>query len=216
MTELRASRTASRRAAAEREILDAAWSVMVREGVAALSVREVARSVGLRQQSLTYYFPTKQALLDALFADGFADLRAVLDRLPVSPNPVEAVVAVAEAVVAYCAAHPARYHLMLQRTVPGFAPSDTSHQVALGVLGVLVDRLAVAGITNPGDVALIRGLISGLAAEQIANEPGGQDYVSQTTRGIRILLASLTTTAHTSAVPPSDTTTDRGGGDEAE
>ncbi len=191
MTGLTASRPAKRRAAAERAILDAAWSVMAREGVAALSVREVARSVGLRQQSLTYYFPTKQALLDALFADGFADLRAVLDELPSSQDPIEGVVAVAEAVVAYCAAHPPRYHLMLQRTVPGFTPTDASHEVALGVLGVLVDRLAAAGITHPGDVALVRGLISGLAAEQIANEPGGHSYISQATRGIRMLLGSL-------------------------
>jgi AcrR family transcriptional regulator len=82
------STPANRRAVAERAILDAAWSVMAREGVAALSVREVARSVGLRQQSLTYYFPTKQALLDALFADGFADLRAVLEGLPISRESI--------------------------------------------------------------------------------------------------------------------------------
>jgi AcrR family transcriptional regulator len=201
MTDIEASRTANRRAAAERAILDAAWSVMAREGVAALSVREVARSVGLRQQSLTYYFPTKQALLDALFADGFADLRAVLERLPVGEDLIEGVVAVAEAVVAYCAAHPPRYHLMLQRTVPGFAPTDASHGVALGVLRVLGDRLAVAGITHPGDVALVRGLISGLAAEQIANEPGGHLYVSQTNRGIRMLLASLREDAATVPSP---------------
>src|SRR3712207_6200099 len=127
MTGSAISRAASRRAAAEREILDAAWSVMAREGTAALSVREVARSVGLRQQSLTHYFPTKQALLDALFADGFGDLRTVLGAIPLSRDPVADVVAVAEAVVAYCVAHPARYHLMLQRTVPGFTPSDASH-----------------------------------------------------------------------------------------
>lgn len=185
------SRAASRRAAAKRPILLAAWSVMDRQGVAALSVREVARKVGLRQQSLTHYFPTKQALLDALFADGFADLRTVLSRVPPNDDPIEAVVAVAEAVVEYCVAHPARYHLMLQRTVPGFAPSSESHDVALRCLGILIERLAAAGISEPDDVALIRGLISGLAAEQIANEPEGRHYVSQTARGIRALLGFL-------------------------
>src|SRR5687768_18167004 len=122
MTESPTSRTAGRRAAVEREILDAAWSLMGREGVAALSVREVARSVGLRQQSLTYYFPTKQALMDALFADGFRDLASVLEALPPFPESIDGVVAVGAAVVDYCVAHPARYHLMFQRTVPGFAP----------------------------------------------------------------------------------------------
>ncbi len=193
MTESSPNRAADRRAATQRAILDAAWSVMAREGVAALSVREVARSVGLRQQSLTYYYPSKQALLDALFADGFADLRTVLDRVAVSPDPIEAVVDVAEAVVVYCAHHPARYHLMLQRTVPGFTPSDASHDVALGVLGTLVDRLGSTGVTDPADIALVRGLISGLAAEQIANDPGGRDYVGQVGRGVRALLSTLST-----------------------
>jgi hypothetical protein len=35
-------------------------------------------------------FPTKQALLAALFADGFADLRAVLEGLPISRESIGA------------------------------------------------------------------------------------------------------------------------------
>lgn len=165
---------------------------MARDGVAALSVREVARSVGLRQQSLTHYFPSKQELLDALFADGFADLRRTLERLPASKDAVEGVVSVAVAVVDYCVANPARYHLMLQRTLPGFTPSQDSHSVALRCLDILVQRLRAADITDPADIALIRGLISGLAAEQIANDPGGRQYADQASRGIRGLLATVT------------------------
>lgn len=186
------ARAFARRAAAVREILDAAWAVMEREGVAALSVREVARVVGLRQQSLTHYFPTKQALLDALFADGFTDLRNVLDGVPSSADPIDSAVAVAVAVVEYCVAHPAHYHLMLQRTVPGFVPSEPSHRLALQCLGVLVDRLTAAGVTNARDLVVIRGLISGLAAEQIANDPGGRHLVDQAGRGLRALLTGLT------------------------
>jgi AcrR family transcriptional regulator len=183
------SRVELRRAATKRQILDAAWAVMAEEGVAALSAREVARSVGMRQQSLTYYFPTKQDLLDALFADGFADLHATLVVVPDDHDPIEAVVSVAEAVIGYFAAHPARYHLMFQRTVPGFSPTEQSHRAALRCLGVLTDRLAAAGITDPGDVALVRGLISGLASEQIANDPDGRAFIDQVGRGIRALVA---------------------------
>jgi AcrR family transcriptional regulator len=191
MTESEVSRVIARRRAVEREILDHAWSVMAREGVAALSVREVARAAGMRQQSLTYYFPTKQALLDALFADGFADLADILDRLPPARDADEGVVAVGEAVVDYCTTHPARYHLMFQRTVPGFAPTDESHQVALRCLGVLASRLHAAGVRKPADVALVRGIISGLAAEQIANDPAGRTFVAQVGRGLRAALAAF-------------------------
>ena len=185
------TRIATRRARAQREILDAAWAVMAREGVAALSVREVARSVGIRQQSLTYYYPTKQALLDALFADGFADLRQRFDALPTSTDPVEGVVDVAIAFVDHCVARPAAYHLMFQGTVPGFEPSEESHAVALTVLDELLERLAAAGVSEPADVALVRCVMSGVAAEQIANDPAGRLFADQTERGIRAVLAEI-------------------------
>lgn len=180
-----------RRAQAEREILDAAWTLMAREGVAALSVREVARSVGIRQQSLTYYFPTKHALLDALFADGFAALRESFDKLPPAPDPDQGVVDVAIAFVEHLIARPAAYHLMFQRTVPGFRPTPDSHQVALAVLRELVDRLAAAGVTRPADLALVRSVMSGIAAEQIANDPRGHLFADQTERGIRAVIAAI-------------------------
>ncbi len=174
---------------------------MAREGVAAVSVREVARSVGFRQQSLTHYYPTKQALLDALFADAFADLRRTLEQVPPADDAVGRIVAVAVAVVDYCVANPARYHLMLQRTLPSFAPSEDSFRVALGCLTVLVESLAAAGITNPADIALVRGLISGLAAEQIANDPHGRTFADQADRGIRTLVASIRPSLDVGAAP---------------
>ena len=191
MTDSEPSRATTRRARAERQILDAAWAVMAREGVAALSVREVARSVGIRQQSLTYYFPTKQELLDALFADGFADLRRTLDRLPPAPDPDQGVVDVAVAFVDHLVARPAAYHLMFQGTVPGFEPSEASHAVALTVLRELVDRLAAAGVTEAADLALVRSMMSGLAAEQVANDPRGRLFADQAERGIRAVLAAI-------------------------
>jgi AcrR family transcriptional regulator len=182
--------TTARRARAERQILDAAWAEMAREGVAALSVREVARAVGIRQQSLTYYFPTKQELLDALFADGFAELRRTFDRLRAASDPEQGVVDVAVAFVDHLVARPAAYHLMFQGTVPGFEPSEESHAIALTVLGELVERLAAAGVTEPADLALVRSVMSGLAAEQIANDPTGHLFADQTERGIRAVLAA--------------------------
>lgn len=175
-----------------REILDAAWAEMAHQGVAALSVREVARSLGMRQQSLTYYFPTKQALLDALFADGFAQLRDRFDQLSTPTDPEQGVVDVAVAFVDHLVQRPAAYHLMFQGTVPDFEPSADSHAVALTVLQELIDRLASANITSDADQALMRSLMSGIAAEQIANDRNGTLFTDQTERGIRALLAGMT------------------------
>lgn len=191
MTESGVDNVGARRAQAEREILDAAWSEMARAGVAALSVREVARSVGIRQQSLTYYFPTKHVLLDALFADGFADLRHAFDQLPAVTDPVQGVVDVAIAFVDHLVDRPAAYHLMFQGTVPGFRPTEESHGIALTVLRELVDRLAAAGVTEADDIALVRSVMSGVVAEQIANDPSGRLFADQVERGIRAVMATV-------------------------
>ena len=183
-----------------RAVLDGAWDLMAREGVAALSVRQLARDLGVRQQSLTYYFRTKQDLLDALFADGFAQLRPLLEEAGAGTGAGERLEATVEALLRYCTAHPERYHLMLQRTVPGFSPSEGSHDVAVAALRVLLERLAAAGVNRPEDILAVRGLINGLAAEQIANDPGGNSYVRQARRALRALLSGLAT--HPPQEPP--------------
>jgi AcrR family transcriptional regulator len=90
-------------------------------------------------------FPTKPELLDALFADGFAQLRRRFDQLEPGGDPVDGVVDVARAFVEHLVARLAAYHLMFQGTVPGFQPSQASHAIALSVLQELIDRLAAVG-----------------------------------------------------------------------
>jgi len=45
-----------------------------RDGLAAVSLRELAEAVGLRQPSLYVYFTSKLDLYDAMFADGYRGL----------------------------------------------------------------------------------------------------------------------------------------------
>jgi len=52
---------------------------------------------------------------------------------------------------------------------------------------------AAAGIRSANDVVLLRALINGLAAEQIANEPGGRRFISQAERAVALLLDSIDT-----------------------
>lgn len=48
------------------QLLEGAHAVFAREGYAALSMRQLARSLGVSTGTLYHYFPTKQALFDAL------------------------------------------------------------------------------------------------------------------------------------------------------
>src|SRR3954452_894415 len=56
------------------EVLDHAAAIMAEEGVAGLSLGEIARRMGIRTPSLYVYFRSKHALYDALFARGWREL----------------------------------------------------------------------------------------------------------------------------------------------
>ena len=172
---------------------------MEQHGVAALSLRELARTLGIRPQSLAHYYPAKPALLDALFRDGFSELGARLQCAPGNDDPAEALIATVQTILELCAASPARYHLMLQRTVPGFTPAEKSHEVALTALGHLVQRLHAAGVADPADIDVFRGLVNGLAAEQIANDPGGRRFIDQAEHAVRVFLAGAAAVSHSPA-----------------
>src|SRR3954465_14239716 len=53
------------------EVLDVAVDLMGEQGVAGVSIGEVARRMGIRPPSLYVYFDSKNALYDGLFARGW-------------------------------------------------------------------------------------------------------------------------------------------------
>ncbi len=63
-----------RRAETVHEIKDAAWAQLAESGAGALSLRAVARAVGMTVQSLYHYFDSRDALLTALVTDGHGAL----------------------------------------------------------------------------------------------------------------------------------------------
>jgi AcrR family transcriptional regulator len=57
-----------------REVLDAAATVFAERGYAGASTRDIADRLGIRQASLYYYFPSKEAALAAICELGVKDL----------------------------------------------------------------------------------------------------------------------------------------------
>jgi AcrR family transcriptional regulator len=62
-------------------ILDAALAILSESGIQHLTQLEVAKRAGVRQSHLTYYFPTRDDLLEAGAERGVEHLAAGLDRL---------------------------------------------------------------------------------------------------------------------------------------
>jgi AcrR family transcriptional regulator len=165
-----------RHEATRQEILAAAWDQMRAEGVAALSLRALARTVGMEPQSIYSYFESKHAIYDALFAEANTEL---LGRLEADDpaDPGEALHRRARVFVEFCIEDAVRYQLLFQRTIPGFEPSEDSYAIARRLLDGSRRTLARAGLGNEGHLEVWTSLIAGLVAQQLANDPSGRRYV---------------------------------------
>jgi AcrR family transcriptional regulator len=169
-------RRADRREATRAEILEAAWALMRQHGVAGISLRDLGQKVGMRAQSLYSYFDSKDALYDALFGEGCRECLERLRRLERTGDARADFRAGSRAFVDFCLEDHARYQLLFQRTIPGFEPSPESFAPSIEVLEMTRQALVAAGGTDPRDLDLYTGLITGLVDQQISNDPGGDRW----------------------------------------
>jgi AcrR family transcriptional regulator len=167
----------ARRRARFDNILATAWSVAAEQGLAAVSLHEVARRVGLRQPSLYAYIDSKAALYDAMFGQA---AKALLDHAKSWSYSADSRRAVRDGCLAlwdFADHHPVESQLLFERTVPGFEPSPASYAYAQEFLTFTTDLLVGAGVTEPGDVDIFTALVGGLFVQQQANEPGGDRWI---------------------------------------
>ncbi len=170
-------RRAERRESTRAEILETAWELCRAQGLAGLALRDVARQIGMRPPSLYWYFDSKQAIYDAMFAQGN---RQLLERLTVQQWPTDprAILrSVARVFVEFSAEDVERYQLLFQRTLPAFQPSPEAYALAVQVFDQMRARLALAGVSDPEHFDLWTALVAGLSAQQTANDPGGDRWL---------------------------------------
>ncbi|MFJ9519975.1 TetR/AcrR family transcriptional regulator [Kitasatospora sp. NPDC101801] len=124
-----ASQTARQLARAEltRAIKASATRQLGETGAAALSLRAVARDLGLASSALYRYFPSRDALLTALIVDAFNAIGAAAEAAAVGPAaPGARWLAACRAVRRWALAHPQEFALVYGSPVPGYqAPPDT-------------------------------------------------------------------------------------------
>ncbi len=136
-------------------IKDEARKQLAEEGAPKLSLRAVARELGMVSSALYRYFPSRDDLLTALIVDAFdaigaAAEQAAAERAAGEVPPAERWVAVSCAVRAWALAHPHEYALIYGSPVPGYiAPMDTVGPAARVGL-VLID--IVRGAFRAGDL----------------------------------------------------------------
>jgi AcrR family transcriptional regulator len=176
-------RRAERREATRREILDAAWEIARRDGLSAVTLREVAGRIGMRSPSLYSHFDAKNAIYDAMFAEAWGELCAVFDGLePLPAAHRRPILAMAEAFFDFAVADLARYQLMNQRTIPDFRPSGEAYAASIAAYARMRAMLRRCGVRSQADLDLCTAMIGGFVDQQLANDPGGTRWRRQLPR----------------------------------
>ena len=179
---------AKRREARVAGIVDCAWRLAREHGIAGVSLHALAREVGIRQPSLYGYFDSKDALYDAMFADGNRQLIAHLDALKLSRDARMALKQFLRAFTGFALEDPARYELLFQRHIPGFTPSAASYALAEEVLRRTRSVIQAAGVTQQGDIDCLVAVTGGVMEAQLSNEPGGTRWVRHLNRLVDLLV----------------------------
>ncbi len=139
----------------EARIIELGRRHLVDHGAAGLSLRAIARDLGMVSSAVYRYVSSRDELLTLLLVDAYSDLADSVDlaRDGVADVWSDDVIAIARATRRWAVAHPARWALLYGSPVPGYhAPPDRTVGVGTRVVGAFFDAIA-AGIAT-GDIRL--------------------------------------------------------------
>jgi AcrR family transcriptional regulator len=167
--------TARERARAEltAEITDLARAQLATVGASGLSLRAVARELGMASSAMYRYFPSRDDLLTRLIIDGYDALGAAAEAAddPTAP-PLDRWLAVCRAARGWALAHPHEYALLYGSPVPGYsAPRDTVPAAAR--VGLVLGRV-LGDAAHAGALPEAAGLSTGTVSPDLTQALGGE------------------------------------------
>jgi AcrR family transcriptional regulator len=196
------------------EIVDGSMTLIARTGSSeAVTLRSVAREVGIAAPSIYAHFPDREAILQAVVIEVFEDLRQHLeDAISAQTDPVERLVAGSQAYVSFGLENPGLYGTLfsLERLGPGFDPPPQFPFRELPPVGgegfaLLVDSIrdcVDAGVSSSTDVfadatavwVALHGTVSLWSTICGGPWPGDHDFV----RRLVLVLARIDQDPHAS------------------
>ena len=139
-----------------RSMLEAALRLITEQGVAALTLREVARRVGVSHAAPYRHFRDREALVAAVAEEGFRGMLAALQAAlaKASRSRADPLGALGVAYVEYALAHPAELRVMFAVELADRTRHPSLAAISSVMHGVLVQRIVEAqaeGKVVPGD-----------------------------------------------------------------
>jgi len=166
----------ARRQSARATVLAAAWKMVRADGLAALSLRDLARHAGITTPTVYAYFDSKNDIFDAMFGEAAESFAVSKAALVDKGDHHENLAADARSFIEFCVSDVARYQLLFQHSVPGFTPSPESYAPAVRALELTRGQLARYGVRDPRHVDVWTALLTGIVDQQISNDPGGDRW----------------------------------------
>jgi AcrR family transcriptional regulator len=180
------SRTARDRARIEltEEIKQVGRRHLAEHGSAGLSLRAVAREVGMVSSAVYRYFPSRDDLLTALIIDAYdavGEQAEAAEENGRGRNVVARLLGICEAVRAWARANAHEYALIYGSTVPGYAAPEATiepaSRVPFTLLRVVVEGVERDEIENGEHLSMSRALRSDFAELRRVAAPGVPDGV---------------------------------------
>lgn len=141
----------------ESRIIELGRRHLVSDGAAGLSLRAIARDLGMVSSAVYRYVASRDELLTLLLVDVYSDLADTVDRArdEAADSWRDDVLAIARATRNWAVAQPASWALLYGSPVPGYhAPAERTVGPGTRVVSALFDAIA-AGITT-GDIVLAK------------------------------------------------------------
>jgi AcrR family transcriptional regulator len=131
--------------ATSQAIKDAARRLMAEHGTAGISIRGIAKEIGLTPPAIYTYFPRLEDLITALIVDGFNAQAAAMAEARDSASGGGPVAQLEAALMAYrgwALAHPVDFQLIYGNPIPGYvAPPEITVPAAVQGFKVVIDAI---------------------------------------------------------------------------
>jgi AcrR family transcriptional regulator len=161
----RAARTPARagyhHGSLRRALLDAALTLIDRDGPEGFTLRGAAREAGVTSGAPYHHFPDKEALIAALAEEGFARLGSAIEAAGAGlAEPAARAHEMAVAYVRFAAAHPTHFRVMMGRDAGRAMKNPALAKAARSAYEVMRDAV-VADAESKADAALREELVLG-------------------------------------------------------
>ena len=192
---------AENRAAQTRAILTRARAQLAEVGPAALSVRQIARDVGLVSSAVYRYFPSRDELLTALIVESYDELGDAVEQADAGvrrrTDLDKRFLAVCVAIRDWARANPHEYALLYGSPVPGYVAPQTTTTSAGRITGAFL-RLAQESESAGDELGAPTGTVAPKEHQALGGVRPALETPVSDDRIVRWLMAWTTVFGHVS------------------